>query len=68
MTRGRAWIEPLLCTECVLFADAPRCQAACPVRAIVHGETEPSRYALHPLPRAKSRPKEVKNERKIPVS
>lgn len=28
-------IEPLLCTECVLYAEAPVCVEACPEKAIV---------------------------------
>lgn len=28
-------IEPLLCTECVLYADGPVCMEACPEGAIV---------------------------------
>ncbi|QOY91501.1 4Fe-4S binding protein [Paludibaculum fermentans] len=33
--RPRFRIDPLLCTECVLFAGEPLCVTACPVRAIV---------------------------------
>ncbi|WP_394766672.1 4Fe-4S binding protein [uncultured Paludibaculum sp.] len=33
--RPRFRIEPLLCTECALFADQPLCVAECPINAIV---------------------------------
>jgi ferredoxin len=31
-------IEPLLCTECVLYADYPACVEACPEKAIFEVE------------------------------
>jgi ferredoxin len=31
---SRLWIEPLLCTECALYADEPECAACCPSGAI----------------------------------
>ncbi|MBN9663713.1 MAG: 4Fe-4S dicluster domain-containing protein [Acidobacteria bacterium] len=43
--KPRFRIEPLLCTECVLFADEPLCVAECPVRAIV--ELIPTPTAIH---------------------
>jgi ferredoxin len=66
--RRRFWIEPLLCTECALFAAEPQCQKACTLRAISRAGSDLSQRAIHPLLLQKNRQKEVKNERKVRVS
>lgn len=35
------FIEPLLCTECLGYADAPICVEACPCNAISFGDLAP---------------------------
>jgi ferredoxin len=52
------WIDPLLCTECLLFADEPQCQQACPHGAIFRARGDQTERAIHPLLRKKSQIKE----------
>ena len=47
--RRRIWIDPLLCTECVLFAHEPQCRAACPQGAVFRARSDYSGRAIHPF-------------------
>jgi ferredoxin len=46
---GALEMGPLLCTECVFFADAPVCRKACQRSAVSHAQTDQSQRAIHPL-------------------
>jgi ferredoxin len=41
-------IDPLLCTECVLYADFPVCVAACPESAIAEAPEEILKEGVEP--------------------
>ena len=56
--RRRFWIDPLLCTECALFADRPQCLEACPLSAVSYTSSELGQLAIHPLLRHKEHRKE----------
>jgi ferredoxin len=52
---SRLWIEPLLCTECALYADEPQCIVRCPSGAIFEAADNPRIKAIHPrLPEARN--------------
>ena len=38
--RRRFWIDPLVCTKCLLFPGEPRCQKACPQDAVFRAEAD----------------------------
>jgi Fe-S-cluster-containing hydrogenase component 2 len=43
------WIDPLLCTECALYAGEPQCAAKCLQGAIFATSRESAVRAIHPL-------------------
>ena len=56
----RFWIDPLLCTECLLFAVEPQCQRACTFGAISRAESDNGQRAIHPLIRKQTQKRDHK--------